>query len=64
MGYLSRYISIYRQTIPPFIIFKRQQYINSLQETAKKAIKGYLIKIIKNSWLNKEMGFKWLKYFK
>ena len=57
-------ISIYRQTIPPFIIFKGQQYTDSLQKTTEEAIKDYLIGITENSQLNKKMGLKQLKYFK
>ena len=57
-------IGIYGQIIPPFIIFKGQQYIDSLQKTTKEPVSDYSIGIIENSWLNGEMGFKWLKYFK
>ena len=57
-------IGIYRQMIPPFIIFKGQQYINSLWEIAEEAVGDCLIKITENGWLNEEMGFKWLKHFK
>ena len=57
-------IGIYRQTIPPFIIFKGQQHTDSLQETAKEAIEDYSIGITENSQLNEEIGLKQLKYFK
>jgi len=42
-------IGIYRQTIPPFIIFKGWQHIDSLWETIEEAIGDYLIGIIENS---------------
>ena len=45
-------ISIYRQTIPPFIIFKGRQYTESLQQEAKKAIGECTIAISKNRQLN------------
>ena len=48
------------QIIPPFIIFKGKQYTDLLWETAKEAVGKYLIRIIENGWLNKEMGLKWL----
>ena len=65
MGYLGGCNwYIYRQTILLFIIFKKQQYTDFLYEIAEEAIENYLIKIIKNGWLNKEVGLKWLKYFK
>ncbi len=57
-------IGIYRQKIPPFVIFKGRQHTDSLWETAEEAIGDCLIRIIENGWLNKEMGLKWLKYFK
>ena len=57
-------IGIYRQTILPFVIFKGQQHIDSLWETVEEAVGDCLIGIIENGWLNGEMGFKWLKYFK
>lgn len=57
-------IGIYGQTIPLFIIFKKQQYTDSLWETAEEAVSNYLIRITENGWLNREIGFKWLKYFK
>jgi len=56
-------IGIYRQMIPPFIIFKGRQHTDSLWETAEEAIGDCLIGIIENGWLNKEIGLKWLKHF-
>jgi len=53
-------IGIYRQIIPPFIIFKGKQYIDLLWETVKEAVGEYLIGITENGWLNKEIGLKWL----
>ena len=41
-------IGIYRQMIPPFIIFKRQQYTDSLWETAEEAVDNCLIGITEN----------------
>jgi len=55
---------MHRQTIPPFIIFKGQQYTNSLWETAEEAVGDCSIGITENGWSNREMGFKWLKHFK
>ena len=52
------------QIIPPFIIFKGKQHINILWETAEEAIGECLIGITENSWLNEEMGLKWLQHFK
>jgi len=41
-------IGIYRQIIPPFIIFKGRQHTDSLWETIEEAIEDYLIGIIEN----------------
>ena len=48
------------QIIPPFIIFKGKQYIDLLWETAEEAVGECLIRIMENSWSNKEMDLKWL----
>ena len=56
-------IGIHRQTIPPFVIFKGRQHIDSLQETAEEAVGDCSIGITENGWLNEEMGLKWLIYF-
>jgi len=42
-------IGIYRQTIPPFVIFKGWQHTDSLWETAEEAIGDCLIRITENS---------------
>ena len=56
-------ISIYRQIILPFIIFKGKQHTDLLQETAEEAVGECLIGI-QNGQSNKEMGLKWLQHFK
>ena len=57
-------IGIHRQIIPLFIIFKGKQYTDLLWETVKEAVGECSIGIMENSWLNKEIGLKWLQYFK
>ena len=57
-------ISIYRQIIPPFIIFKGRQYIENLQQEAEEAVGKYTIIISENGQSNQELRVWWLEYFK
>ena len=45
-------ISMHRQIIPPFIIFKERQYIENLWQEAEEAIGECIIVISENRWLN------------
>jgi len=45
-------IGIYRQIIPPFIIFKGRQHIENLWQEAEEAIGECTIIISENGWLN------------
>jgi hypothetical protein len=44
--------------IPPFIIFKGRQYIESLWQEAEEAIGECTIVISENGWSNQELGVR------